>query len=136
MFLPDNFRLRFVKSSFDGLLPGDFVEGIPIREVTSSIPRNMNSKNKFAVDKIVDLKSCDVFIDNSSKSDISVGDPPIWIEDDVLDPQFERVHCTKMINGAGQHRGVGRLLYIPKSLRRFVDYEIDYMDFCLLRITS
>lgn len=132
VFLPANFRLRFVKSSFDGLLPGDFAEGLSISDVTSITPPNMNSKNLFSQDKIIDLAMCDLIIDNSMPSDPSVGDPPLWLEKDVLNPSYEIIHCSKMINVGGNNRGIGRILYVPSYIRSIVGYQVDYMDFCLL----
>lgn len=133
MFLPDNFRLRFVKSSFDGLLPGDFPEEIAIDLSTSNVPQNMNSKNLFEADKLIELDKCDLIIDNSTPSDRSVGDPQIWVEKGILSPDFTIIDCRRMIDLGGHSTGIGRILYIPEWLRHAIDYEIDYMDFCLLR---
>lgn len=132
-FLPDNYRLRFVKSSFDGLLPGDFLEGYPINLVTSRVPSGMNSRNEYSPDFIFDFEKCDLIIDNSSKSNTNVGDPCIWLSDDVLSPDYEVVHCSKMINAAGENSGIGRIIHIPKPLRLFLRHEVDSMNLCLLK---
>ena len=46
-FLPDGLRVKFVKSAFDGLLPGEFPESKDwSRPGTWMIPKGMNDENK------------------------------------------------------------------------------------------
>lgn len=135
-FLPDNYRLRFVSSGFDGLLPGDFPENIPLNQATSAYPKGMNSKNMFSKDKIIDFENCNYFVDNTSPVNLEIGERQIISKNTreiQIDGEWEAVHCEKMINPSGNHKGLGRLVYIPEVLRRFVPYDVEYMDYCVLR---
>jgi alpha-1,2-mannosyltransferase len=115
-FLPDNFRLKYIPSGFDGLLPGDFNEELDtLQKMTSFVPLNMNNKNQFEPDKLIDEFTCDYLIDNNQEPH-----GQNWVV----------VRCDKLVNPDGNH-GLGRLLYIPKPLRRFVPYNVEYMDFCV-----
>lgn len=133
-FLPDNYRLKFVKSEFDGLLPGDFLEDVGLRKATSSIPNNMNNKNAFEVDKVIAFLKCDYYIDNT---EISHNNEPRIIERvgglaTVIDPRWKLLGCHKIIDPNGLSYGLGRLLYVPKFLRFFIPYGVEYLDFCVL----
>lgn len=130
--LPTNYRLKFVESGFDGLLPGDFHEPTnSITESTTFIPSHMNNQNKFESDKVVSIEQCDYFVDNTQlesipqliRPDLSVVDSTKWY---VL-------QCNKIINPNGKHNLIGRLVYIPQWARRLVPYKVEYMDLCLLK---
>jgi alpha-1,2-mannosyltransferase len=61
-FLPDNLRLKFVKSEFDGLLPGEFSEvqeGLTPRPGTYLLPSGMNDRNTEDPGKHVSFLSID-----------------------------------------------------------------------------
>jgi alpha-1,2-mannosyltransferase len=108
--------LKYIASGFDGLLPGDFNEELDsLQQMTSFVPLNMNNKNQFEPDKLIDESYCDYLIDNNQE------------------PHSEKwvvVRCEKLINPDGNH-GLGRLVYIPEILRRWVPYNVEYMDFCV-----
>jgi alpha-1,2-mannosyltransferase len=138
LFLPDNYRFRFVKSGFDGLLPGDFLENGELRQATSSIPTNMNNKNAFESDKVIDFLECDYYIDNS---EVSRNNEPRVIERvdgiaTVIDPEWKLLGCNKIIDPNGQSNGIGRLLYVPKALRSVIPYKVEYLDFCAMERKS
>lgn len=138
-FLPDNHRLRFVKSGFDGLLPGDFLEGdqYNLRDITAHVPEDMNNRNEFSESKLIDFSQCDYYIDssqpvNEEKSEIGLikgydGEEP------VVDGNWDIVRCSKIINPDGHHLGIGRLVYIPRRLRMLLPYGVETMDLCLFR---
>lgn len=135
-FLPDNYRLRFVASGFDGLLPGDFPEGVSLKESASSYPQGMNSKNIFSPEKLIDFENCDYYVDNTSPVNLEIGETQIVSKGTTglqVDNVWEAIDCQKMINPSGNHSGIGRFLYIPKVLRGFAPYEVEYMDYCILR---
>ncbi|KAK6205234.1 Alg9-like mannosyltransferase family-domain-containing protein [Scheffersomyces amazonensis] len=133
-FLPSNYRLKFVKSSFDGLLPGDFGEVGPIKDITSTIPIGMNNKNQFEPDKVVELEECDYYIDNSG---VTNGNEPelIVTEKDGLQAHsdWEIITCEKLLNPDGNHSGLAKILYIPPDIRRYLGQRIEYMEFCALK---
>ncbi|KAK6460367.1 Alg9-like mannosyltransferase family-domain-containing protein [Scheffersomyces coipomensis] len=131
-FLPDNYRLRFVQSGFDGLLPGDFSEIGNINDITSSIPIGMNNKNQFDIHKIINFNDCDYYIDNSGitndfeptiLADVKNGDIENW----------KVLGCEKLINPEGAHSGIGKFIYIPTVLRSIIPHNVEYMDLCALK---
>lgn len=135
-FLPSNYRLRFVRSGFDGLLPGDFLEGTELQVSTSTIPLNMNNKNQFAEDKIIDFDQCHYYIDNSQTANIEVGEPRVVErigEELYIDEKWSLLQCQNIINPGGSSSGIGKVLWIPEYLRALVSYNVDYMDYCLLK---
>ncbi|CCE66327.1 hypothetical protein TPHA_0P01690 [Tetrapisispora phaffii CBS 4417] len=136
-FLPDNYRLRFVKSGFDGLLPGDFDESnSSIFQKVRKLPENMNNKNIFDPNKIWDAENCDYFIDLMISTDI---------EQDVLNPnslsaEWSKVSCSEFID-VDNSKIFGRAFYIPEPilniLSKFITpsinkcYGVNYIDYCL-----
>lgn len=58
-FLPNGMRAKFIKSEFDGLLPGEFPDSISwsdLRNKTSSIPEGMNDMNIEDPGKLVSIQ--------------------------------------------------------------------------------
>ncbi|KAI5969711.1 ALG9 [Candida margitis] len=133
--LPPNYRLKFVESGFDGLLPGDFYEPKEtIIESTTFVPSHMNNQNQFESDKVIPLNECDYFVDNSQ-----LGSTPQLMRPDlsiVDDANWRILQCRKIINPDGHHNLLGKLIYIPYPLRRLVPYNVEYMDLCLLQRTK
>lgn len=134
-FLPDNYRLKFIRSGFDGLLPGDFLEGTSLKTSTSSIPPNMNNKNQYADDKVINFEECSYYVDNSQAANLEVGEPSIIERNgDELNANedWSVVQCRNIINPSGTSSGIGKVLWIPEYLRSIVPYNVDYMDYCLM----
>lgn len=137
-FLPQSYRFRFVKSGFDGLLPGDFKEDYEnFKDVTSFVPLHMNNKNRFEVDKVIDFDQCDYYVDNTEEVDVENGEPRIIQKTEgkvkLLSDEWNILGCNKIIDPNGNHQGLGRLLYIPIWLRKAIPYEVKYLDFCILK---
>ena len=128
-FLPDGYRLQFVESGFDGLLPGDFYELKSIVDSTTFVPMNMNNKNKFEPDKVVDLVTCDYYVDNSQ----SDSTPQLLSPDLSVDNEWDVLQCDKLLNPHGSHNMLGKMLYIPTPLRKWIPYNVEYMQFCILK---
>lgn len=138
-FLPDNYRLRFVRSGFDGLLPGDFLEGdgSTLQDVTSSIPPDMNNLNLFSESKLIEFNQCDYYIDNNQRYNIESHEfNMIKYDDDntgEIDENWEIKSCNKLINPDGVHTGIGKLIYIPNFARKYIPYNVEYMNFCIFK---
>lgn len=134
-FLPDNYRLRFIASGFDGLLPGDFPENVPLMEAASRYPKGMNTKNEFSPDKLVDLEVCDFIIDNSSPVNAEINEIQFVSKKDgkleILNG-WHLVSHEKIIRPEGAHRGIGKFIYVPEALRGLLPYDVEYMDYCVL----
>lgn len=138
-FLPDGYRLRFVKSGFDGLLPGDFLEDdlLRLRDITANVPKDMNNLNQFSESKLIDFSLCDYYIDNSQAVNKKLGEFEMVKGSDgddlEVDENWDIVSCSKIINPDGNHQGIGRLIYIPEVLRTVVPYGVDTMELCVFQ---
>ncbi|AET40839.1 dolichyl-P-Man:Man(6)GlcNAc(2)-PP-dolichol alpha-1,2-mannosyltransferase Ecym_6468 [Eremothecium cymbalariae DBVPG len=136
-FLPDNHRLRFVSSGFDGLLPGDFLEG-SIFEAVSNLPLGMNNQNKFDEGKLVSIDSCHYYVDVliPSNNDRDVLDPTLFLED------WTKVRCEPFID-VRKSRFFGRAFilpgflvkYLPQPLKSLLEkyHKATYLEYCLFK---
>lgn len=134
-FLPNDYRLRFVRSGFDGLLPGDFPEQGSLINAASAFPKGMNSKNTFSPDKVIDVDDCDFFLDNSAPVDLSAGETQyVSVSNGELIAKtgWRIIDQQKIINPSGTHKGIGKFVYIPHILRNYLPYEVEYMHYCVL----
>ncbi|KAI5951336.1 ALG9 [Candida jiufengensis] len=127
-FLPDNYRLQFVDSGFDGLLPGSFHESSNLIDSITFVPPNMNNKNQFESDKIIDITQCDYFVDNNQLN----SKPQLILPSLTTDKNWKLIANKKLINPNGNHNIIGKLMYIPQFLRKYIPYKVEYMQFCLL----
>lgn len=144
MFLPDNARLRFVQSGFNGLLPGDFAECVSLIVATSAVPLDMNNKNRFEASKVVPFNQCHYYIDNTLPVDAERGEQQVVTRTSggdetgdgvslVQPDTWQLLHCSKMISMDGYSHGIGKILWIPKLLRWIMPYNVDYMRLCALK---
>lgn len=135
-FLPDNYRLKFVQSGFDGLLPGDFLETGSLFENIRAIPSGMNNENKFDPGKLTSVDQCGYYVDFLVPSDYSK---------DSLDPinigvEWEKVYCTPFVD-APHSRFFGRAFQIPNGLIEYIPrqlqniwntvYGVEFTEYCL-----
>ncbi|CCH61976.1 hypothetical protein TBLA_0G00270 [Henningerozyma blattae CBS 6284] len=139
-FLPDNMRLKFIKSGFNGLLPGDFIENTSIVNQIRTIPQNMNNMNLFESDKIIPVEHCNYFIDIMQ---------PIDINQDSMDPfdlqentDWKTIKCSKFID-VDNSKILGRTFYLPQCITNIFDkflpenkywkkiYGTKYFNYCL-----
>ncbi|EDO16223.1 hypothetical protein Kpol_1014p43 [Vanderwaltozyma polyspora DSM 70294] len=140
-FLPENHRLRFIRSGFDGLLPGDFMEDVSIFDAVRTLPKGMNSKNIFDEGKLWPVTNCDYFVDISIPTDKSK---------DALNPSdmprnWNKISCTEFIN-VDDSKILGRSFYIPSTIAKFVAkfspkywnklYGVNYIDYCVYEKTE
>lgn len=134
--LPDNHRLKFVKSGFDGLLPGDFPESGSIFKKIRTLPKGMNNKNIYDTGKEWPITRCDYFIDIVA---------PINLTKDVFNPlhlmdNWNKLACTAFIDGENS-KILGRAFYVPEPINRIMQivlpkqwnqmYGVRYIDYCL-----
>ncbi|ODV97008.1 hypothetical protein PACTADRAFT_79435 [Pachysolen tannophilus NRRL Y-2460] len=135
-FLPTHSRLKFIKSSFNGLLPGDFLESFSLKETISTIPPNMNNENIFEEDKVLtNMESCQFFIDIDQEVDFENGEAPIIQKSNtgelLIDKNWEKKYCGKLIN-ADESYGIGRLIYIPERFHEIFKTKVSYFNYCLV----
>ena len=130
-FLPNGMKAKFIKSAFDGLLPGEFSEasksaGFGFRPGTWMMPSGMNDENKEDMGKYVDLKSCNFVVDTyfpgKEESDLE----PAFLLDTV---NWEIVKCVPFLD-AEKTNILARTLWLPIDVAGF---RRQYGQHCLLR---
>ncbi|KAJ6469635.1 glycosyltransferase family 22 protein [Mycena vitilis] len=137
--VPDGVRVDFVKSEFDGLLPGHFGEGEFkkgsemewwtgwSRPETRLVPAGLNDLNREQPSFYKSIEACDYLLDLDFPSHPSSSKlEPRYAVDEK---KWERVYCTPFLD-ARHSNLLTRTLWLPgeawQSLNEFGDY-------CLLR---
>ncbi|GJE87696.1 glycosyltransferase family 22 protein [Phanerochaete sordida] len=131
--VPDGVRVEWIKSEFDGMLPGHFKPtprwgGLAARlEGTHSIPHGLNDLNKEETSFYVDVSTCDYLMDS---------DFPLHPVSTALEPRYaidsdtwERVYCTSFLD-ARHSSLLTRALWMPGQRWAAMN---EYGDYCLLR---
>lgn len=134
-FLPKDVRLRFIKSNFNGLLPGDFDESIDRLDAISAIPPNMNNLNEFDPSKLFDFDQCDYAIDISQPIDPESGEIEFMDKSGNVRKGWELVHSEPFLNNE-ESSGIGRILSIPEPLIPFINSKLVYHQYNLYKKTE
>lgn len=134
-FLPKDLRLRFIKSNFNGLLPGDFNESIDKFEAISSIPPNMNNLNEFDPSKLFDFEQCDYAIDISQPIDSESGEIGFINDQGEVRKGWELIHSEPFLNNE-ESSGIGRILAIPKIFHSLTKTKLVYHQYNLYKKTE
>ncbi|QLG72342.1 hypothetical protein HG535_0D00490 [Zygotorulaspora mrakii] len=135
-FLPDNYRLRFVSSGFDGLLPGDFSEEGNIFSKIRKIPKGMNKKNIFDEGKLWPISKCDYFVDITS----DVNERKDAFDPNSMPQGWIAHSCAKFVD-VENSKILGRSFYFPTSIAELLSsnyaeywskiYGTEKVDYCL-----
>lgn len=129
-FLPKNMRLKFVKSAFDGLLPGEFSEAGTVSGIipTWLMPPGMNDQNIEDPGKHVDVGHCSFMVDSIFSGS----------DDSMLEPNFiadgknwEQIQCHKFLDTSQTHP-LGRIIWIPDSELIPTKFRRQWGRYCLL----
>jgi alpha-1,2-mannosyltransferase len=111
-FLPRDMHAKFIKSEFDGLLPGQFSEaatGFGFFPGTWLLPAGMNDRNEEDPGKYIDVEHCTYLVDTRFPSA-----RPSVLEPDYLDSQqWEVVKCADFLD-ASQTSLLGRMIWLPE----------------------
>lgn len=151
--VPDGVRVQWIKSEFDGMLPGHYAEtaidgGLFERmKGTTAVPKGLNDLNKEApefyvsgcavwmsrdllliyFDCQVDVSSCDYLIDlDFPLHPVSSKAEPRYAADQTT---WERVTCQKFLD-ARHSSLLTRALWMPGSLWQ---QQNEFGEYCLLR---
>ncbi|KAL6304798.1 asparagine-linked glycosylation 9 protein isoform a [Sparassis latifolia] len=131
--VPDGVRVDWVKSEFDGMLPGHFLEtyidGGLIERVqgTRAIPTGLNDLNKEAPEFYVDISECDYLMDlDFPLHPVSSLHEPRYAADNAT---WERVKCKPFLDARNSWI-LSRTLWMPGS--RWQEGN-EFGDFCLLK---
>ncbi|KAI9784674.1 MAG: mannosyltransferase [Peltula sp. TS41687] len=130
-FLRGDQRAKFIKSTFDGLLPGEFSEaktGFGFWP-TWLIPSGMNDENQEDVGKYIDISHCSFLVDSYfPDSNTSKDEPHHILNTDV----WEKVSCTRFLDTARTGL-IGRTLWVPDWELVPDSYRRKWGEYCLLR---
>ena len=111
-FLPRHMHARFIKSEFDGLLPGQFSEaatGFGFFPGTWLLPAGMNDRNEEDVGKYVDIEHCTYLVDTQLP-----GAKTSELEPDYSsnNQQWSVVKCASFLDSSKTSL-LGRLIWLP-----------------------
>ena len=149
-FLPKNMRPKFVKSAFDGLLPGEYSEAGTISGIfpTWLIPPGMNDQNiedpgkhvRFPLRSIfspsnflkIDVGLCTFMVDSIfSGSENSMLEPNYIVDE----RNWEQIQCHKFLDSSQTHL-LGRIIWIPDWEVVPAKFRRQWGRYCLLRRRS
>ncbi|KAL8864940.1 MAG: hypothetical protein Q9174_007156 [Haloplaca sp. 1 TL-2023] len=134
-FLPSGMRAKFVKSAFDGLLPGQFTEaktGFGFFPGTWLIPSGMNDQNIEDSSKHTDIEHCSFLVDSHfAKMQPSTLEPK-YVEDIET---WEVVQCSRFLDASQTHI-LARLLWLPDLEAIPARYRRRWGRHCLLKRRS
>lgn len=131
-FLPSGTRARFVKSAFDGLLPGQFNEakvGFGLFPGTWLEPSGMNDQNIEDPGKYIDVDHCTFLVDSYfSEAKRSPLEPAY-----VLDKEtWETLECRSFLD-TSETGLLGRIFWIPDIKIIPLRWRRKWGRYCLLR---
>ncbi|KAF2773593.1 hypothetical protein EJ03DRAFT_340932 [Teratosphaeria nubilosa] len=130
--LPEGVRAKFMKSEFEGLLPGEFSEaakGFGLFPGTWLVPPGMNDENREDPGKYTDVRHCSFIVDRQLPSTEVTSLEPSYINDQ---DNWEKLQCLPFMDAAstgtiGRLGWVPDLPFIPERFRRV------WGEYCLLR---
>ncbi|KAJ5987514.1 GPI mannosyltransferase [Penicillium sp. IBT 35674x] len=130
-FLQNDMRAKFIRSEFNGLLPGEFSESpspFGRLEGASQIPSGMNDLNLEDPDKYIDVSECSFLIDS-----FFPGREPTELEPHyVLDRNWDTLTCSRFLDTARTGL-LGRLFWVPNLPFIPPQFQRKWGQYCLLQ---
>ncbi|KAJ3558974.1 hypothetical protein NM688_g620 [Phlebia brevispora] len=131
--VPDSVKVEWIKSEFDGMLPGHFTPtpregGLMDRlKGTHAIPYGLNDLNKEEPSFYVDVSTCDYLVDSYFPLHLDVSPlEPAYVADSET---WERVKCERFLD-ARHSSLMTRTLWMPGSRWQSLN---NYGEICLLK---
>ncbi|KAF1816203.1 hypothetical protein P152DRAFT_504931 [Eremomyces bilateralis CBS 781.70] len=131
-FLPDGYRAKFIRSSFDGLLPGQFDEwrDVPgLLRAVSAIPPGMNDRNIVDPSKYVQVEQCDFLVDSYFPETEPSPLEPNYMKDTAA---WESLKCAPFLD-TGKTGALGRMFWVPDWSFVPPQFQRKWGNYCLLR---
>ncbi|MCJ1479759.1 mannosyltransferase [Lambiella insularis] len=131
-FLPNGIHAKFIRSDFNGLLPGEFNEakvGFGLFAGTWLIPPGMNDKNIADPGKFFDPSHCSFLVDSYFPSATSSPLEPNYV---LNQESWEKVKCSSFLDTTSTSM-VGRILWLPNVAWIPGRYRRRWGQYCLLR---
>lgn len=130
-FLPDPIHAKFIKSEFDGLLPGEYHEGkvgFGLFPGTWLMPSGMNDRNEEDMGKYIDVQHCTYLVDSYMPGMKVTEHEPLY----ALDGNWERVICLPFLD-ASRTGLIARTIWLPDLPLIPERYRRHWGEHCLLR---
>ncbi|OAL32368.1 hypothetical protein AYO22_00390 [Fonsecaea multimorphosa] len=131
-FLPNGIHAKFIKSEFDGLLPGEFHEGksgFGFFPGTWLIPAGMNDRNEEDPAKYIDAQHCTFLVDSYMPGMEATEHEPLYILDA---DNWEKIACAPFLD-ASRTGTLARTIWIPELPFIPPKYRRRWGEHCLLR---
>lgn len=131
-FLPNGTHAKFIKSEFDGLLPGEFYEGKTgsgLFPCTWLIPPGMNDRNREDPGKYIDIQYCAYLVDSYMPGTKATEHEPLYVLDDG---KWEKISCAPFLD-ASKTGTIARTVWIPDLPFIPFQYRRHWGEHCLLR---
>ncbi|KAJ4485060.1 glycosyltransferase family 22 protein [Lentinula edodes] len=135
--VPDGIRVEFIKSEFEGLLPGHFPEHSTNNNIVTTtwwprsetriVPQDQNDLNNEEPSHYIPASSCSYLIDVDfpSHPSNSLQEPRYAVQNDV----WERVECQPFLDARNSPL-LSRVLWLPGQKWRSMNV---WGDYCLLK---
>ncbi|KAI8072410.1 Alg9-like mannosyltransferase family-domain-containing protein [Gongronella butleri] len=139
--LPNDVRLQFITSEFDGLLPDKFPEDWTVKSYTVNGKQEsyrarkydiltgvhhhgagMNDLNKPDASVLTDISKCDYLVDSLLPSQTPSNNEPTYI----LDKAWQKLHCEPHLDASGS-RSIARAFWVPGG------QGLVWGEYCLLK---
>ncbi|KAI9809462.1 MAG: mannosyltransferase [Pycnora praestabilis] len=131
-FIPKGVRAKFVKSAFNGLLPGEFNEakvGFGFFPGTWLVPAGMNDENIEDPGKYTDISHCSFLVDSYFPGSNASQLEPHHVVDKE---HWEEILCSRFLD-ASRTSLLGRTLWFPDSDLVPEQLRRKWGQYCLLR---
>ncbi|RDW79534.1 mannosyltransferase [Coleophoma cylindrospora] len=130
--LPNGMQAKFVKSEFNGLLPGEFAQaktGFGFWSGAWLVPSGMNDRNEEDMGKYVDLKTCSFLVDTYYPGSEASELEPHYILDTE---NWEVVKCEPFMDASKTHI-LARTLWLPNQSFVPEKFRRQWGEHCLLK---
>lgn len=132
--LPNSTHGKFIKSEFDGLLPGEYHEGqtgFGLFPGTWLIPSGMNDLNQEDPGKHTAIEHCTYLVDTYTPGVEPTTHEPLY----ALDPEWSKVACYPFLDTAKTSL-LARTIWIPDLSIIPARYRRHWGEHCLLKRTD
>ncbi|KAH8783721.1 glycosyltransferase family 22 protein [Hyaloscypha finlandica] len=130
--LPKNMHAKFIKSEFNGLLPGEFSEAMTGFGLWSGAwlePPGMNDQNIEDLGKYTEIRACNFLVDTYYPDSEPTELEPHYILDTE---HWDKVACTPFLDASRTHT-LARTIWLPSMPFIPERFQRKWGEHCLLR---
>ena len=130
--LPNDVHAKFIRSSFNGLLPGEFNEakvGFGFFGGAWLEPPGMNDMNQFDIGKIIETSHCTFLVDTEYPNQNGTDLEPAYVRDMS---KWERMQCFDFLD-TSRTSTMARIFWVPDVKWWPEKYRRHWGEYCLLK---